>query len=102
MMEFERRLELYLSQINGNKGRGTVHGKRGRGIVIDCYLKTDIGKVSIFKIWDMNKKEDKSPWKIAQELFPMIKGTSYQTYAKNYNQENRTIWKRIMNAIKRA
>lgn len=102
MMAFERRLEFYLSQINDNKERGTVHGKRGRGIAINSYLKTEIGRISIFKIWDMKIKEDKSPWAITQELYSSVKGTSYQTYAENYNRKTRTIWERITNAIERA
>jgi hypothetical protein len=102
MMEFERHLEAYLSKISDNKGIVTKHGKRGRGTATDFYLETDIGKVSIFKIWDMNKKGLKSPWKITQELFPEVIGTSYQPYSSNYKPETRAVWSKIKNAIKRV
>ena len=46
--------------------------KPGRGPSRDIYLdeKPASGPVTIFQVWNMNKKEGKSPWKIAQELNP--------------------------------
>ncbi len=76
--------------------------KKVRGPAIEFYLDTPTGKVTIYEIWDMCHKGGKSPWKIAQKLFPEVKGTSYQPYTKNYRKETRTIWKNINEAIKRA
>lgn len=69
MMEFERQLEYFLSEVKSKKIRGTA---------IDFHLVTEIGRMSIFKIWDMNKEKGKSPWKITQELYPYLKSLTPQ------------------------
>lgn len=58
------------------KSRGDNSGKKpGRGPSLDIYLDEEpaSGPVTIFQVWNMNKKEGKSPWKIAQELNPDLK-----------------------------
>jgi hypothetical protein len=72
--EFERYLEAYFTEANPKKD--TKHGKKGRGNAIDFYLETDVGKVSIYNIWNMNKKQGKSPSVIVRELFSYLKGLS--------------------------
>ncbi len=52
-----------------------VSKKPGRGPSMDIYLdeKPGLGPVTIFQVWEMNKKESKSPWKITQELYARLK-----------------------------
>jgi hypothetical protein len=77
---------------------------RRRRQSLDIYLDEEPpgGPVTIFQMWDMNKKEGKSPWKIAQELYPCLKGTSYQDYEDNYDINAKRLRKQIDDAIKRA
>lgn len=74
-----------------------------RGAAMDFYLETEKGKVSIYELWDMNKKEGKSPWQITQELYPDdTYSKHYQPDNKNYDKDIRNKWKQIDDAIKKA
>jgi len=70
-----------------------------RDSALDFYLDTENGKVSIYELWDMSKRDGKTAWKITQELNPIAtKGKNYQ----GHNNEVRSLWKQIDEAIKRA
>jgi hypothetical protein len=74
-----------------------------RGRALDFYLYTEKGKVSIYELWDMNKKSKKSPWLITKKLYPFkTNGKSYQPNRNNYNKDVRSTWKQIDEAIKTA
>ena len=81
---------------------GKPHKERQKGI--DFYIKAEQGnKVSIYELWEMNKKEKKTPWEITQILYPSLtNGKSYQPASKNYNKEVRSQWKQINDGIERA
>lgn len=67
----------------------------------EFYLDTPKGKVSFHELWDMNKKDGKSPWQIAMELYPSeTKGTSYQPASKKFDPRVRSYQSRIEAAIK--
>jgi len=77
-----------------------LHKAKKRGPALDFYLDTEKGKVSIYELWDMNKKEGKSAWRITQELYPSItNGKNYQPHNANYDKEARRIWWIIDQAI---
>jgi hypothetical protein len=78
--------------------------KPGRGPSLDIYLDEEpaSGPVTIFQVWNMNKKEGESPWSIAQDLYPKLKGTSYQDKAKNYDSHAKRLHQQIVDAIKRV
>ena len=60
-------------------------------------------KVSIYELWDMNKRYGKSPWKITKELYPSAThGKHFQPYKDNYDSGVRAIWMQIDTAIKTA
>lgn len=78
-------------------------GKPGkRGPKIDHYVKGSDPKVSIYKVWQMNKKEFKGAWKIAKEIWPHLEGKSPNDYHENYNPQAKKLLKRIEDAIKKA
>ena len=51
-----------------------------RGPSLDIYLdeQPDTAPITIFQVWDMSKKDGKSLWKIAQELYPYLKSLTPQ------------------------
>jgi hypothetical protein len=66
--------------------QANIGKKPGRGPSLDIYLdeQSDIGPVTIFQIWKMNKQEGKSPWKITQDLYPRLRTLT----AKKCTKEN--------------
>jgi hypothetical protein len=75
-----------------------------RGPSLNIYLDEEPpgGPVTIFQVWKMNKQGGKSPWKIAQELYPKLKGTSYQDKARNYDSNAKRLHQQIVEAINRV
>jgi hypothetical protein len=74
-----------------------------RDQALEFYLDSEKGKFSIYELWDMNKREGKSPWEIAQTLCPSLTNAkSYQPASKNYDPTVRSLWKRIDDGIKKA
>ncbi len=76
----------------------------GRGPSLDIYLDEEPASahVTIFQVWNMNKKEGKSPWKIAQELYPLIKGKSPRDWDENFSEEARSYLRKVERALEKA
>lgn len=64
-----------------------------RGLALDFFP---------FRVWDMHKKQGKTPWEITQELFRFTKGKSYQDFDDNYSREARSYLRKVERAIKKA
>jgi hypothetical protein len=77
---------------------------RSRGKSLDIYLDETPpnGPVTIFQVWDMNKEEGKSPWKIALELYPFLRGKTYRDHMDNYDSNAKRLKKQIIDAIDRV
>jgi hypothetical protein len=101
--EVSNMLDEYLLIVNKPK-KAKPRQYRGRGPSLDIDLDEEptSGPVTIFQVWDMKKREGKSPWKIAQELYPQLKGRSYHEHSEKYDTNARRLQKQIADAIKRA
>lgn len=62
-----------LAELREQVEKDLHHKRRGQAVDIRLTEEPSGGHVTIFQVWDMNKKEGKSPWKIAQELNPDLK-----------------------------
>ena len=99
----EATLNMIKSMINFYRKHCSPRDIGKKGSALNFYLDTENGKVSIYDLRDMNKRDGKSPWEIAKELYPAAtEGKHYQPHHNNYNKKVRAIWGRIDSAIKRA
>jgi hypothetical protein len=111
LAEINMQIEFHLGEVRGflvdesqsnKKGSPLYRGIKVRGPAIDSYLEIEGGTVSIFEVWNMNKKEGKSPWKIAKELYPLIKGKSPREWDENYSAEARSYLRKVERALEKA
>jgi hypothetical protein len=104
--DFNNMLDSYLPLVEKPSKRKSIkpikHRVRGYSLEFNLDEEPQSGPVTIFQVWDINKKDNKSPWEIAQELYPQLKGTSYRTYSKKYDTNARRLQKQIADAITRA
>jgi len=96
MTEVEAKVDKYQVVINRRR-------VRGNSLDIHLYEEPPCGPITIFQVWDMNKKEGKTPWLIVKQLYTKeVNEKSYQPHANNFDYKAKSLKKLIEDAINRA